>query len=467
MGFDFLDWGFPKSGTDWKSINGKPYITVSTKGRSNGLSNKINDGADFGPDTTLNATSPYRTGAPYTQTNALKEAINYAIVNKISSIYLIGYSENNTFTYKTGTNDIYDLTPLNNFTLEIKGVGDSIGAYISFSPNSGITFNNLSSMSIVFEGLGIECANNAYGLTINGTPNDQVSNTVFFNKMVIGGINGTPAVYINNVLFISDEILLSDNSAPSIIIDNCWSTIEAIRNNGYMQFTNSSNSIEVYANIGFYEFYTNNQITPFFKNMASVHIGTLNIQQEMIFSGTNTTVTIDNLISVGNNNSAGDVIGYLSGIGTSPTIQSLHIGSASSTFSGPPPIINSNLTVNAIYVNRIINPNFVYQIPVIVRTVSISTNPPVSGTLYQNTNPYDIRIKIPITYNPTTSASASLATGISSTSTVTLSTKVSIPAGLTAADGQILTYDMEVPAGWYYELIATNATIGTAEVQPI
>ena len=67
MGFDFLDFGFPKSGTDWKSINGKPSITVSSKGRSNGLSTKINDGADFGPDTTLNATSPSQTGPPYTK----------------------------------------------------------------------------------------------------------------------------------------------------------------------------------------------------------------------------------------------------------------------------------------------------------------------------------------------------------------------------------------------------------------
>ena len=96
---------------------------------------------------------------------------------------------------------------------------------------------------------------------------------------------------------------------------------------------------------------------------------------------------------------------------------------------------------------------------------TISTNPPVSGTVYQNTNLYDIRLKIPITYNPSTSAAATLATGISSTSTVTTSTKVSLPSGLTAADGQILTYDMVVPAGWYYELVATNATIGTAEIE--
>ena len=88
MGFDFLDFGFPKSGTDWKSINGKPYITVSSKGRSNGLSTKINDGADFGPDTTLNATSPNQTGAPYSPYIGIEEAIKYAIANNIGEIRL-------------------------------------------------------------------------------------------------------------------------------------------------------------------------------------------------------------------------------------------------------------------------------------------------------------------------------------------------------------------------------------------
>ena len=93
----------------------------------------------------------------------------------------------------------------------------------------------------------------------------------------------------------------------------------------------------------------------------------------------------------------------------------------------------------------------------------ISPNPPVSGTVYQNTYTFDIRLKIPVTYSPTTTAAATLATGISTGSTVTTTTKVSIPAGVTA--GEILTYDMVVPAGWDFELVVTNATIGTVEVQ--
>ena len=98
-----------------------------------------------------------------------------------------------------------------------------------------------------------------------------------------------------------------------------------------------------------------------------------------------------------------------------------------------------------------------------VVTPTISTNPPVSGTAYQNTNPYDIRLKIPVTYSPTSTAAATLATGTSSTSTVTTSTKVSYPAGITT--GIIETYEIVVKAGQYFELVVTNATIGTVEVQ--
>ena len=97
------------------------------------------------------------------------------------------------------------------------------------------------------------------------------------------------------------------------------------------------------------------------------------------------------------------------------------------------------------------------------RSPALSVNPPVSGTVYQNTNAFDIRLKIPITYSPTSSAAATLATGISNTSTVTTTTKVSIPAG--AVTGAIYTYDMVVPLGWYFEIVVTNATIGTVEVE--
>lgn len=58
------------------NLKGKPYITISAKGLSNGLSTMPNDGADFGPDTTLGATSKNQTGGTLTQTYGIQEMGN-------------------------------------------------------------------------------------------------------------------------------------------------------------------------------------------------------------------------------------------------------------------------------------------------------------------------------------------------------------------------------------------------------
>jgi translation initiation factor 2 beta subunit (eIF-2beta)/eIF-5 len=54
-----------------------PYITVSAKGISNGLSVLLNDGADFGVDTLQGATGPGQYGPPYSNTSGIQEAVNY------------------------------------------------------------------------------------------------------------------------------------------------------------------------------------------------------------------------------------------------------------------------------------------------------------------------------------------------------------------------------------------------------
>ena len=79
-----------------------PYVTVSTKGISNGLSDIPNDGFDFGPDTMLNTTSKGQYGPPYTQTSGIQEAFNYlqqfngGEIKFASGIYYV--NETATFT---------------------------------------------------------------------------------------------------------------------------------------------------------------------------------------------------------------------------------------------------------------------------------------------------------------------------------------------------------------------------------
>lgn len=191
MGFDFLDLGFPKSGTDWKSINGKPYITVSSKGRSNGLSTKINDGADFGPDTTLNATSPNQTGAPYTQTSGIQEALDYAGTqsgqyNSRMPVYLKeGTGINNVFFVSSPININYDNSKIigNGF---IQSTDNSINAFNIGNATTGIShftienvgFYNFSNVFNVVNTVSSSFPWNFENLTFVG-----ISNAVFIDTL--------------------------------------------------------------------------------------------------------------------------------------------------------------------------------------------------------------------------------------------------------------------------------------------
>ena len=198
MGFDFLDLGFPKSGTDWKSINGKPYITVSAKGRSNQLSNKINDGTDFGPDTTLNATSPNQTGPPYSPTLGIEEAILYSIATGTGIIKLLP--------------GIYDLTNAPLHTDPISGQQYKI--YIPSIPNTSPTVN-LSIISDVFTkpGLGGVISTSVCGAVIQSL--DIVTAPNAFTAFIFGAFTYTDAQGGTNVNLYIDGIGFKTNTSAS------------------------------------------------------------------------------------------------------------------------------------------------------------------------------------------------------------------------------------------------------------
>jgi hypothetical protein len=95
---------------------------------------------------------------------------------------------------------------------------------------------------------------------------------------------------------------------------------------------------------------------------------------------------------------------------------------------------------------------------------TIPANPPAPATDYQNQNYMDIILYIPVTLNPTAAASASASISVGRTTTTYVQQdSVTLPAG--AAAGQIYTLKAIVPAGFFFKLSATNATIGTATVQ--
>jgi len=110
------------------------------------------------------------------------------------------------------------------------------------------------------------------------------------------------------------------------------------------------------------------------------------------------------------------------------------------------------------------NPSWKFM-PITAYTSSLSlpANPPALGTVYQNTNLADIEIYLPVTFSPTSTASATftVSIGTSSSSLNSMGTW-SEPAGSTA--GSVLVIPIRIPAGNYFEFTGSNVTLGTATI---
>jgi hypothetical protein len=94
-------------------------------------------------------------------------------------------------------------------------------------------------------------------------------------------------------------------------------------------------------------------------------------------------------------------------------------------------------------------------------SLSLTANPPVSGTIYQNTNPFDIEINLPV-YATTsgTAGSVKISKGMASTPTAIGTQYVNGATSSTSAD----IIRLKVPAEWYYSFTETGVTFGTASV---
>ena len=108
------------------------------------------------------------------------------------------------------------------------------------------------------------------------------------------------------------------------------------------------------------------------------------------------------------------------------------------------------------------SPNMIIEGTGFTNSPTISANPPVSATVYQNTLPYDIEIDLPV--YATTSGTAgyvTVAKGSSSSSLTTIGNQF-VNGSTSSTSVDIIR--LRVPAGWYYEFTASGVTFGTASV---
>ncbi len=475
-------------------------VHVTSKGIINGLSVLPNDGTGwFGPDTTKGATAPGQYGSPYTVTNGImeaKEALpkvkNLASGRMVPSgtiqIKFSGYPITISQPLLFFDDEFIQLISDDGLTLPIQPSNtpvvyiqnttagsstDSSGdvIHIARNPDASTTGSNLGNGVLYFDGITLSKNNvgnlfNANSYYINGTLTYGVPN---YSQLLIGKLHAYDGTYGNGLL------LLNTNGNDDLNTIEEFIGVGGTKNSNIM-FGASVNHFTADA-VFLLSYESAAPSGSGYSTMVSMspglecHFGILDLfaysngaypNGSMIIDNSNDggIVTIDTLGDEMNGNAAKSYFGsYGFFIQTSKPnylyIKGYNLGGTASVFASPYGIEN-------VFIENYSQLQLAGNAP-FTKTPTISANPPVSGTAYQNTNPYDIRLKIPVTYSPTSSAAATLATGTSSTSTVTTSTKVSYPAGITT--GIIDTYEMVVKAGQYFELVATNATIGTVEVE--
>ena len=389
--------------------------------------------------------------------------------------------------YDAGSFNIYSNIKISNF-----GIGINSNSVESLIQNNNIVLTNSINGAIGIQVNGPGGQNVIYNNTITGTNSSTETsigievtagsaNEFIFNELEALGtaMNISPPTGggVYSTIIISnwfdhpenDGLLLNGTSAPiqRITIDDSWFgssyTGDGMEVEGTVEGAHISNS----------EFYLNHGNGIGIDNSASI--------QSFILYGSFLGANGLSGISVGNDVSnfsfIGNVMGPTAGLAgneypyfiAGPTNNNFLIEGNNTSGNTNPPFNGSTSTTGIIIVGNsdslgnILNGSLTINgiaVGVTPSVATLATNPPVSGTAYQWAGPGTLQLACPITYSPTSTAAATNTLDIGSTSTPSSAVDTeSEPAGITA--GMIHTAHAEVPAGWYYELSATNATIGT------
>ena len=394
----------------WKNITGKPYITVSSKGLANGLSEYFNDGADFGPDS-------LQSDGTLTETSGIQEAFNYSTANAMAydSFYIfptvrildgiLNVSEPLTF-------GIGNLPPSANYSVNIIGNG-YINSEITWigntSPQAIITIDtNINNIYIANLNPGV--ANNATGSPSYGIYWDSAKgagdNGITIENITFAMTNSGSSMYINNAFVTYFKNLVSPsgmtiygsgNGSRLILQSNEWSSGNlTVGNFDYMDISDLSATITIGSNG---TSYTIDTVTiRSFNGSIIVNSPSNNLQvlNSILARGTSGNGAFEvnaslGILDVESCSTSGEFLSASSS--NSQVIGSLIINGLVNVyqvadFFGDNP---SYITVNNYDIRNVNSGTFSGTLPVNTPT---TPSVPSSGTAQENTNPYAVDVYI-------------------------------------------------------------------------
>ena len=422
-----------------------PELVVSSKGVANGLSEEYNDGLDFGPDT-YNPTST--SAIPYTQTSGIYEASNYAA----GGFNQAGVGK---VVLQPGTYNVHTLIYIaENVTIDGQGsvinfIGDETDTYTGYTP--GRVFALLADQGYYT------------GQVKNFTINIQSTATVMTSVLV--GATAQHTVIYENMILNCNGIAPYGISAPSTsnaIYENIYITLPQTA--GVLHSGSSGMTGNVFKNVSIDSGTQGGAVNAYNIEAAS---GALFIIGGRIRGGNygiyfdSTNYSIDGVYVVNveldaTTNSFGfnqvtnsmQKIGFFDVISTDPSGRHFYLAAGTPTglfrsggiYTGAPTTDNIGFTDY-------------------VTAPSLSANPPVSGTVYQNTNPYGIEIDLPV-YATTAATAGYVTVAKGATSTPTAIGNQYVSGSTSDTSEQIIR--LRVPAGWYYSFTASGVTFTTA-----
>ena len=461
------------------------YISVSAKGIVNGLSSQPNDGADFGPD----SYSPTSTSAiPYTESSGIEESVLYTYNQGGGTIEL--------------TNEIFYVTKT-----PVEDPNNS-GTYYQI----GVPFNSLSNAFIQINIIGnakqvtypgpnsLPSATRTPGRTTIISQTTSTDNYYLF-YVLAGNTRGNQnnvGIYIDGVNFqvpaVSNANAVglqwavgANGGSINLFTDAIYGTTSPVTASAGIGLnianTFNTNSQNSYGNWYYWKYITAQGFNQTILMSIHVHIDYFAVYYAGTAIAIAGGITASGEYTYGNDISFADIqqtaiaIDFINGA-------NLHIGMISfgdvTTTSGyfytSTYFVQNTVAPSYLYIDAFsagipssLPPNNITQ-PVYgnmkylsgTLTPTLSANPPVSGTVYQNLNPYDIEIDLPV--YATTSGTAGYVTiskGLTSSSLTTIGNQY-VSGDTSDTSEQIIR--LRVPAGWYYEFTASGVTFGTASV---